>query len=164
MFHKFEKSSSDQTIKQTLPLSALHRPVFESILPNMLDERTLAAFSRTSRLFSHYSQRELEKKKLQKFLNHVIRSEQAQAEEMLKSLAQIKGNHASLRRLLLQVGRVKDYSNRTIEGSAFRLALGAEDVKYHENEECMAEMLARYTRLLPDGEAILQAQYAEQIP
>ena len=51
-----------------------------------------------------------------------------------------------------------------VEGTAYRLALGAEDVKAQENEECMAEMLARYIKFLPDSQAILAKQYQVQFP
>jgi len=49
-------------------------------------------------------------------------------------------------------------------GTALQIALGAEDVRYHDNEECMAEMLERYLRQLPIGEQIIAAQIREQFP
>ena len=66
--------------------------------------------------------------------------------------------------LLQQKGQVIDYPGHTIYGTALQIALGAEDVKFHDNEECMAEMLLRYLRQLPKGETIIDKQIAEQFP
>lgn len=67
-------------------------------------------------------------------LRHVIRGEQAEAEAMLKK------NPA----LLLEKGKVTDYSGRTIQGTAFQLALGAEDAE-------MCEMIAPYFAEVKEG-------------
>ncbi len=37
-------------------------------------------------------------------------------------------------------------------------------MRHHDNEECMAEMLERYLRQLPNGEQIIAAQIHEQFP
>ena len=66
--------------------------------------------------------------------------------------------------LLLEKAKVKDYSGRKIYGSALQLALGAEDVRYHDDEECMAEMIQRYLSKLPKGEEIMAEQIAAQFP
>lgn len=94
------------------------------------------------------------RKQVQKFLNHVIHGEQEEAETMLK---RDPG-------LLLAVGKVEDYSGRKIEGTALQMALGAEDVKYHDDEECMVEMIHKYLKQLPNGEAIIAEQTAKQFP
>lgn len=83
-----------------------------------------------------------------------MKGEQEQAEAMLKN------NPA----LILEKGRVTDYSGRTIEGTALQMALGAEDVGIQENEECMVEMIERYLKKLPNGEAIILEQQAAQFP
>ena len=57
-------------------------------------------------------------RQVQKLLLHVVRGELRQAENMIQ---QDPG-------LLLETGVVIDYSNRTVEGTALRLALAAEDV------------------------------------
>jgi hypothetical protein len=159
VFRKSAIALPSQAAKSASLFSGLDRQVIEYALPPFCDIKSLAVFSRTSRLFSTYSQAALQKAKLKKLLTHVIRGEQAPAEKLLKSLP-----HESLAVVLQQRGKVTDYSNRTIEGTAFQLALGAEDVKLHEDEECMAEMLARYIRMLPGGEVILKNQYQEQFP
>ncbi|MDR3491351.1 MAG: hypothetical protein P4M12_04810 [Gammaproteobacteria bacterium] len=87
-------------------------------------------------------------------LVHVVKGDQKEAEELIKVNP----------KLLLSKGMVVDYSDRSIEGTAFQMALGAEDVKYHEDEECMAEMIQRYLRQLPDGELEIQKQIQEQFP
>lgn len=87
-------------------------------------------------------------------LVHVVKAEQKEAEEIIKTNPM----------LLLSKGRVVDYSGRSIEGTAFQMALGAEDVKYHANEECMAEMIQRYLKELPNGESEIQTQIQEQFP
>jgi hypothetical protein len=45
-----------------------------------------------------------------------------------------------------------------------QLALGAEDVQYHDDEECMTEMLMHYLKQLPNGDALIAQQIAEQFP
>ncbi len=91
---------------------------------------------------------------VKKLLSHVIRGEQAEAEKMIKS-----NPH-----LLLETGMVEDYSGRKIAGTALQLALGAEDVKYHDDEECMVEMIDKYLKQLPNGEEIIAEQTAKQFP
>jgi hypothetical protein len=44
------------------------------------------------------------------------------------------------------------------------MALGAEDVQYHPEEECMAEMIERHLNALSNGTKIISAQIAEQFP
>jgi hypothetical protein len=57
------------------------------------------------------------------------------------------------------------YSYRNVEGTALGIALGAEDVKCHnKDDEGMVEMLHRYLRQLPNGEAIIAEQTAKQFP
>lgn len=97
---------------------------------------------------------ELNQPATDKLLTHVIRGEQAKAEKMIKN-----NPH-----LLLETGIVVDYSGRKIEGTALQLALGADDVKYHDNEECMVEMIYKYLKKLPNGEAIIAEQTAKQFP
>lgn len=101
--------------------------------------------------------------KLQKLLQHVARGEQAEAETLLKD------NIAILSFLLGTTGIVTTYAKGlkehvVVEGTAYRIALGAEDVKFQEDEECMVEMLARYIKMLPESEALLDKQYQDQFP
>jgi hypothetical protein len=92
------------------------------------------------------------------FLQHVVNGKQAKAEQILK-------NNPSLHyELLTTKTKVVDYAGRTIQGTALRIALGAEDVRYHDNEICMTEMLMPYVKALPNGEVIKAAQIAEQFP
>jgi hypothetical protein len=95
---------------------------------------------------------------VQQFLQHIIYGEQAQAEKILKDYPQMT------QELLTTKLKVKDYSGRKIFGTALQLALGAEDVRYHEDEICMVEMLTPYIKSLPDGEKIMAEQIAEQFP
>lgn len=91
------------------------------------------------------------------FLQHIAYGEQAQAEAMLQS-------HANMAPILLTTaGKVKDYSGRTIKGTGLQLAIGAEDVKYHDNEECMTEMLMRHLKL-SNGEDEIATQISNQFP
>jgi len=87
-------------------------------------------------------------------LLEVVHGNQAVAEEM------IKANPL----LLLESASVIDYAGRVIEGTALQIALGAEDVRYHDNEECMAEMIQRYLSQLPNGEEVMAAQIKMQFP
>ena len=92
------------------------------------------------------------------FLHAVVNANQKKAEAILSDYPHL------LSQLLQQQGQVTDYPGHTIYGSVLQIALGAEDVKYHDDEECMAEMLMRYIRTLPNGETIIEKQIAEQFP
>ena len=95
---------------------------------------------------------------LNKFLQSVVDGNQKKAETFLTTYPQF----FSL--LLQQKSQVTDYSGRTHFGTALGMALGAEDVKYHDDEECMAEMLMRYLKKLPNSETIIDKQIADQFP
>jgi hypothetical protein len=95
-------------------------------------------------LYGFYKE-ELTKKATEKLVQHVVRGEQEQAEKM------IAANPA----LLLVRSKAKDYSGRTIHGTAFQAALGAED-------ERMWEMMMPYFENLPEGVAL--KQFNQQFP
>jgi hypothetical protein len=76
----------------------------------------------------------------------------------------LKSNTGILYELLTQKAEVTDYSGRKILGTALQLAMGAKDVRYRYDDECMVEMLMKYYQKLPDGEAVIAAQIAEQFP
>lgn len=88
------------------------------------------------------------------FFLHIIHGEQAEAEAMIQKFPG----------LLLLTGTVTDYSGRQINGSALGMALGAEDVRFHLNEECMVEMIHKCLKRLPNGEEIIVKQTREQFP
>ncbi len=85
---------------------------------------------------------------------YVVQGKQAEAEAM------IKGNP----NLLKQKCQVVDYSGRTLEGTPLQLALWAEDVKFHEKEVCMVEMIIPYLIHLQNGKAEKDSQILEQFP
>ena len=93
------------------------------------------------------------------FLQHIIYGEQNEAEAMLN---EHQNNPDMLRKLLTAKVTVTDYSGRRIYGTGFRMALGAVDIGYHPDEECMVEMLQKWMRKLPDGETLMAAQIAQQ--
>lgn len=96
--------------------------------------------------------------KVKQFLQFIIYGNQAETEKILI-------NNPKIRRALLeQKIEVVDYSGRKILGTALQLALGAKDVRYHDDEICMVEMLKKYYNKLPDGEAVMAAQTREQFP
>lgn len=59
---------------------------------------------------------------------------------------------------------VTDYSHRKIQGTALQLALGAEDVKYHDDEVAMVEMIIGELEKQPNGERIIAQQICDQFP
>lgn len=89
-----------------------------------------------------------------KLLRHVIKGEQTEAEDIIKQNPF----------LLLEKGKVIDYSGRKIYGTALQMALGAEDVRHHEDEECMVEMIQKYLKNLQNGESIIAKQTKDQFP
>jgi hypothetical protein len=94
-------------------------------------------------------------------LQHVVYGNQAEAEKIIISNPT----------LLLLRGTVEDYSfgmdeenHRKNEGTAYQLALGAEDVSFHEGEFCMAEMIHSYLIKLPQGETEIAKQTMQRFP
>lgn len=98
--------------------------------------------------------------KVKAFLQHVINGGMKEAEKILKDH---KDDQAMFRALLTTKAIVTDFAGRRIEGASLQLALGAKDVSPYEHEE-MAEMLEGYLKTLPDGEAEIEKQKAEQFP
>ena len=99
---------------------------------------------------------------LKTFLQHIALGEQVQAEAMLKA-----ASPDARRALLMGKTIVKDYADETgrlLKGTALQLALGAEDVKYHNDEEAMTEMLMKYLRLEADGESLITQQIRAHFP
>jgi len=123
--------------------------LMESCIIPGVDPKSLTAFSQASFYANTLTKPALIKKAAEKLLNHVIRGEEAEAKKMLEAKP----------RLLLERGLVTDYSGRQIEGTAFQLALGAEDTQ-------MCEMIAPYFNRLTDraGEAEKLKQYQIQFP
>lgn len=83
----------------------------------------------------------------QQLLEHVIYGEEEKAQEIMEK-------HPIL---LLYKGKVTDYSGRKIKGTAYQMALGAEDIE-------MAEMIQGHLKKLPDGLAEIIRQQKQQFP
>ena len=94
---------------------------------------------------------------LKKFLQDVVDGKKEEAEKILKD------NPEMQQMLLTSQAKVKDYAGRKIKGTALAIALGAKDVSIGEHEE-MAEMITRYLKGLPEGEAEIAKQKAAQFP
>jgi hypothetical protein len=99
--------------------------------------------------------------RLKQLLQHVVYGNQTEAEKIIKSNPT----------LLLLRGTVEDYSfgmdeenHRKNEGTAYQLALGAEDVGFHKDEVCMAEMIRSYLIELPAGKAEIAKQTMQRFP
>jgi len=99
---------------------------------------------------------------LKTFLLLIAHGEQEPAEKMLKD-----ASPTDRRALLTGKAIVRDYADETgrlLKGTALQLALGAEDVKYHDDEKAMTEMLMEYLRLETDGETLIADQIKAQFP
>ena len=80
----------------------------------------------------------------------------------LKNAEQLIIKNPSLLKISVNV---KDYSDRQISGTALQLALGAKDVRFHENEIAMVEMITRYLlEKFSDGAIIMAQQIIQQFP
>jgi len=125
------------------------KAVMESCIIPDVDTKSLIAFSQASFYTNTLTKPALAKKAAKKLLIHVVRGEEAEAKKMLEANPQ----------LLLERGLVTDYSGRQIEGTAFALALGAEDIE-------MCEMITPYFNRLTDqdGETERLKQYQAQFP
>jgi hypothetical protein len=87
----------------------------------------------------------------------IVNGEQVCADEVMS----VVKSPDILRSLLRHTIELKDYSRRLIKGTALQFALGAEDVRYHDNEECMTELIIRHLKTLPDGNKIIAEQIRE---
>lgn len=67
-------------------------------------------------------------------------------------------------RLLTIPMTVTDYAHRKIQGTALQLALGAEDVKFHDDEIAMVEMIMAELGKQPNGEYLIAQQICDQFP
>jgi hypothetical protein len=83
----------------------------------------------------------------QQLLGHVIHGQEKKAKAIIEK-------HPIL---LLYKGKVIDYSGRKIKGTAYQMALGAEDIE-------MAEMILGFLKQLPDGTTEIMRQQKQQFP
>ena len=132
--------------------SRLPTDVMEDVLASLLDTPSLSTLSSVSHQSSFFAKPLLQKRKIEKLLQHVAYGQQKAAEAMLKEDPN----------LLLEKAIVEDYSFgkdeknlRKIEGTAFQIALGAEDFD-------MCEMMLRYFDQLPYGKTLKLQQISEQ--
>lgn len=111
-------SSSTQSDLENLHLTqSLFDGLFGDGRIRFFSNQSLAALSNTCRDFHAALAPELTKRAAPVVMQHVVYGEQEQAEAMIK---------ANPRLLLIQTQAI-DYSGRTIIGTAFQAALGAED-------------------------------------
>ena len=150
-------------LEEKLALSNLQSHLFK--LPSALlfevstclekDLKTQAALTQTCKRSAVFFQPELTKVRLKALLQAVVYGNMDKAKKII----------ASNPKLLLQRAQVTDYSGRTIEGTAYQLALGAEDVSRPEHkDEGMADMIECYLKRLPNGESEIKKQQAQQFP
>lgn len=147
---KFQQKASLTCFDQS-PLNA------NRIMAEMLSSDDLLSLPKTSQNFYYlfknpfrnpFSQVPLPLKSThQQLLECVIRGQEVAAEDILKKYPF----------LLLYKGTVADYSNRIINGTAYQMALGAEDVE-------MASMIRKFLVNLPNGKQEMIKQQVEQFP
>jgi hypothetical protein len=121
----------------------------------------LALSYRVARPLGYFFQSHLRDVRLKQLLQHIVYGNLVEAEKIIKSNP----------KLLLLRETVEDYSfgmdaenHRKIEGTAYQIALGAEDVRFHEKEVGMAEMIHGYLMKLLEGRAEIEKQQAQQFP
>ena len=110
--------------------------------------KALGLFARTSKTLRDDFQARLNKEAAHKLGQYIVYGDEENAKTMLEANP----------RLLLQTVTVEDYSNRTITGKPFQLALGAVD-------KAMWQMMMPYLEGLKKGEALKQfnSQFPEGI-
>jgi hypothetical protein len=91
-------------------------------------------------------------------LQHVVRGELAAAEAMIQQNPALLLCEDELDTYAADL----DMNHVRVRGTAFRLALGAEDAKYHPEETGMVDMIAYYLDTYYPGEK--QKQYKAQFP
>ena len=107
--------------------------------------KALGLFARTSKTLRDDFQARLNKEAAHKLGQYIVYGDEENAKTMLEANP----------RLLLQTVTVEDYSNRTITGKPFQLALGAVD-------KAMWQMMMPYFASLGEGEAL--KQFNSQFP
>lgn len=153
------------------------------------DIRSLAALARTCKGLNAFFKPEFIETNphLKVLAQHVVYGEKPLLEQKLQTL--LKENPRLLRRLLIRCVKVKDYSGfipdgsfevkdypgfdpeqklvrRSVEGTLYRLALGAKDVSREQfPDEGMAEMIEGFMRqVIPDAETEIMKQREQQFP
>jgi hypothetical protein len=140
----------------------MHDDIHKYVVASYYDTESLFAVKTSRCLYRLYQPEEM-KRIVKKLLYHVIQGEQVKVKKLLDII--LKTRPKLFAKLLKTKIVVKDYSGRRIEGTAFQLALGARDAKFHDNRNaCIVELLAHYLKMLPDGEVVLAQQYNEQFP
>ena len=145
------------------------RPDTTSIWLNILSFLALAtdlnschrSSVRLCKSISPFFQTHLTQIRLKQLLQHVVYGNQKEAEVIIKSNPY----------LLLLSGTVEDYSygmvisnKRKNEGTAYQLALSAEDVGSFIGDVCMAEMIHSYLIKLPQGHSEIAKQTLKRFP
>ncbi|HEU5281279.1 MAG TPA: hypothetical protein VFU82_04815 [Gammaproteobacteria bacterium] len=119
-----------------------------------LSNQDLSALSRVSHDFHRLFKLALEARLAQQLGQLIIHADLDGAKKMIQA-------HPGLLTIPMTV---TDYSNRKIQGTALQLALGAEDVRYHDHEIAMVEMIMGELEKQPDGERMIAQQIAQQFP
>ncbi|HDV5710598.1 TPA: hypothetical protein RJD49_002309 [Legionella pneumophila] len=120
--------------------------IYSRFKPSYFTTRDLSNLSLTSKMLYSLASPELKiHRAAQQLLTYVVLGEQVKAKAMIEKNPE----------LLLMKAKAKDYSGRTIAGTAFQAAIGAGD-------KPMWEMMLPYFQSLKPGEAL--RQFHEQFP
>ena len=144
MNDKLAQSNLQSSFFKKLPTAILGNNI-----SSLLDLKNQTALTQTCKRARHLFQPPLTEAleaRLKQLLEHAVRGE-------MKEVEAIVAKNPSL---LLHHGRVVDYTGRTIEGTAYQMALGAEDTQ-------MAAMLKTHLIKIAD-EKTVDAQYNAQFP
>ncbi|OGT36224.1 MAG: hypothetical protein A3F11_06685 [Gammaproteobacteria bacterium RIFCSPHIGHO2_12_FULL_37_14] len=117
---------------------------------SFLDTQSAGRYDRACKSIHRFFHTDLN---ILKLLHHAAFGEKKEVEEILKKHPE----------LLYKKDITYDRCGRPIEGTVYRVALGAKDISINQGEE-MVEMITRYLMQLPEGEKELARQYAEQFP
>jgi hypothetical protein len=121
-------------------------------LSSYLSTKDLASASQVSQGFRGLFKPALDTKRL---CQYVVYGDLKNAEQIIISNPGI----------LTRAATVTDYSGRQVHGTALQLALGAKDVRFHEKERAMVEMITEVLlSAFPNGETIRAQQVCAQFP
>jgi hypothetical protein len=134
----------NEQIQNLFPKTEVNGKAIEAWLQQAREEKVSFAIVG---LFAHQTPSDAEIEAAEELLEHVLKGEEAKAKTII----------AANPKLLFIEADAQDFSGRTIIGSAFQAALGAEDVE-------MCEMMLPYIDELKGGQDEKRRQYQEQFP
>lgn len=119
--------------------------IYDHILRHINLKQTAKFFITCQQQYNQVPSLQTRKHLLSQLLEYILHGQQLAADELLQRYIKIHPQ------LLTDEGHATDYSGRVIYGTALEMALGAEDVRLHDNDICMVEMIKYHFQYIENG-------------